>query len=348
MSSTTSSMFRYKAKRMASSTILHHTPSPNCPIPYFSFPQFKSPAKPKQSPSTVKCRQNLHTSSLPTETLDDESGERRLILNRRRTFICVSTLPFMLRADESVEGFGAKAAESVTNIHMLIAGAVRKVVSKGKAAGVLRLVFHDAGTFDMDENLGGMNGSIIYELDRPENAGLKKSFKILDKVKSEVDAMQSVSWADMIAVAGAEAVSVCGGPTITVPLGRLDSEVPDSEGNLPEESLDASALKQCFKRKGLSTQELVALSGAHTLGSKGFGNPTVFDNEYYKILLQKPWTSSAGMSNMIGLPSDHALVEDDECLGWVQKYADDQNLFFEDFKKAYIKLVNSGARWRSL
>jgi len=32
-----------------------------------------------------------------------------------------------------------------------------------------------------------------------------------------------VSWADMIAVAGAEAVSLCGGPTIPVPLGRLDS-----------------------------------------------------------------------------------------------------------------------------
>lgn len=32
-----------------------------------------------------------------------------------------------------------------------------------------------------------------------------------------------VSWADMIAVAGAEAVSICGGPTIPVILGRRDS-----------------------------------------------------------------------------------------------------------------------------
>lgn len=31
---------------------------------------------------------------------------------------------------------------------------MRKVLSKAKAAGVLRLVFHDAGTFDMDENSG--------------------------------------------------------------------------------------------------------------------------------------------------------------------------------------------------
>ncbi|MBA0694137.1 hypothetical protein Goari_004459 [Gossypium aridum] len=118
----------------------------------------------------------------------------------------------------------------------------------------------------------------------------------------------------MIAVGGAEAVSICGGPKIPVTLGRLDSGEPDPEGKMPEESLDASGLKQCFRRKGFSTQELVALSGAHTLGSKGFGSPVAFDNSYFKILLEKPWNSSAGMTSMIGLPSDRAIVEDDECL----------------------------------
>ena len=32
-----------------------------------------------------------------------------------------------------------------------------------------------------------------------------------------------MSWADLIAVAGAEAVALCGGPEIPVRLGRLDS-----------------------------------------------------------------------------------------------------------------------------
>ncbi|GKD29170.1 G-type lectin S-receptor-like serine/threonine-protein kinase SD2-5 [Tanacetum coccineum] len=137
---------------------------------------------------------------------------------------------------------------------VLLQKEIRKVFSKGKAAGVLRLVFHDAGTYDMDDD--------------------------------------SVSMADTIAVAGAEAVSLCGGPTIPIRLGRLDSMVPDPEGKLPEETLNAFGLKQSFQRKGFSTQELVALSGAHTLGSKGFGNPVVFDNAYYKVLLEKPWQSS--------------------------------------------------------
>ena len=33
--------------------------------------------------------------------------------------------------------------------------AVRKVLSKVKAAGVLRLAFHDAGTFELSTNTGG-------------------------------------------------------------------------------------------------------------------------------------------------------------------------------------------------
>lgn len=36
----------------------------------------------------------------------------------------------------------------------IILDGIRKVLSKAKAPGVLRLVFHDAGTYDMGENSG--------------------------------------------------------------------------------------------------------------------------------------------------------------------------------------------------
>ncbi|KAH7524650.1 hypothetical protein FEM48_Zijuj06G0142100 [Ziziphus jujuba var. spinosa] len=299
--------------------------------------KFKFPAKSLRSPSPAVTQ--AYRSSIPSTN----GGSAQNQFWFRRGLLFTATLPFLLSPYESFEESLSKAAELGRGEYQLMKDELKKVVSKGKAAGVLRLVFHDAGTFEMNGDSGGMNGSIIYELDRPENAEY-----VLDKAKSEVDAIRAVSWADLIAVAGAEAVSLCGGPSIPISLGRLDSTEPDPEGKLPQESLDASGLKQCFQRKGLSTQDLVALSGAHTLGSKGFGDPTVFDNSYFKILLEKPWTSSAGMSSMVGLPSDRALVEDNECLRWITKYANDQNLFFEDFKKAYIKLVNSGARWRSL
>ncbi|CAI0416662.1 unnamed protein product [Linum tenue] len=280
-----------------------------------------------------------------SDTGEDSNG---VSLRRRKMLVSLSTLPLVNGLQVSLDGFKAAiAAESGESAYLSVKEEVRKVVSKGKAAGVLRLAFHDAGTFEISgtsEATGGMNGSIIYELDRPENTGLNKS--VLAKAKNVVDAMQPVSWADMIALSGAEAVSICGGPTIPLQMGRMDSMQPDAEGRLPRESLDAAGLKQCFQRKGFSTQELVALSGAHTLGSKGFGDPVVFDNSYYKILLKKPWTSPGGSSSMIGLPSDNALMEDNECLRWIELYADDQDAFFQDFKNAYIKLVNSGATWK--
>lgn len=288
--------------------------------------QFKSPSNRRNPPppSPLSSAQNSH-------------GYGVTALYGRRALIFSAPLPLLL------DGFSANASEVDINKSPTIQDAVRKVLSKDKAPGVLRLVFHDAGTYDIDDNSGGMNGSIIYELDRPENMGLKKSMKILEKAKGELNNVRAVSWADLIAVGGAEAVLLCGGPAIPVQLGRLDSMIPDPQGKLPLETLDALGLKKCFMKKGFSTQELVALSGAHTLGSKGFGNPTVFDNSYFKVLIEKPWTASGGMSSMIGLPSDHALAEDDECLRWIRIYADDQTKFFEDFRNAYVKLVNTGA-----
>ncbi|KAL8109921.1 putative L-ascorbate peroxidase 6 [Apium graveolens] len=273
----------------------------------------------------------------------DQVVKAKWTRRRRRTVALTSALSLLLPPLQT--SIPALAATADVDEFQLIQGEVKKVLTKAKAPGVLRLVFHDAGTYEADTGLGGMNGSIVYELDRPENGGLKKSLKILQKAKSEIDVIQKVSWADMIAVAGAEAVSLCGGPSIPIQLGRIDSMVPDPEDKLPAESLDASTLKQCFEKKGFSTQQLVALSGAHTIGGKGFGEPTVFDNAYFKILLEKPWLTSAG--SMIGLPSDRALVQDDECLRWITTYANNEDLFQDDFKNAYIKLVNLGARWRN-
>ncbi|XP_056174668.1 putative L-ascorbate peroxidase 6 isoform X2 [Syzygium oleosum] len=259
------------------------------------------PAKSRRSPPPPPVRSRAGALEPPSSAAADaapSAGDALRVSRRRRKLLSVAALPFLLQLRDCAEGIVASAAELDIGEYTMIKEEVRKVVSKAKAAGVLRLVFHDAGTFEMGENSGGMNGSIVYELERPENAGLKKPMKILEKAKGEVDAKRPVSWADMIAMAGAEAVSVCGGPTIPVVLGRLDSMKPDPEGRLPEETLDAFGLKQCFQRKGLSTQELVALSGAHTLGSKGFGSPIVFDNSYYKVLLEKPWMSSDGLRNM--------------------------------------------------
>jgi L-ascorbate peroxidase len=51
------------------------------------------------------------------------------------------------------------------------------------------------------------------------------------------------------------------------------------------------------------------------------------------------------MATHIGLPSDHALPEDEECLGHIRAYAADQGAFFRDFAAAYTRMTALGTGW---
>ena len=48
---------------------------------------------------------------------------------------------------------------------------------------------------------------------------------------------------------------------------------------------------------------------------------------------------------MVGLPSDHVLPEDAECLAVIREYAADQGAFFRDFSRAFVKLSEQGVEW---
>jgi peroxidase len=61
-----------------------------------------------------------------------------------------------------------------------------------------------------------------------------------------------------------------GGPTWAVPLGRRDARTTSqaaANSNLPSPSSSAASLVSAFASKGLDSRDLVALSGAHTIGS---------------------------------------------------------------------------------
>eukprot|EP00958_Prasinococcus_capsulatus_P008004 scaffold751_cov395-Prasinococcus_capsulatus_cf.AAC.11 len=80
---------------------------------------------------------------------------------------------------------------------------------KGKAPPVLRLVFHDAGTFDPATGTGGINGSILMEVNRPENRGLKIATNLLLKVQKDFDdAGVHISFADLVALGGTDPMLV--------------------------------------------------------------------------------------------------------------------------------------------
>lgn len=189
--------------------------------------------------------------------------------------------------------------------------ALSKAMEKSKAPVMLRLVFHDAATYDASAGDGGADASVRYELDRAENFGLKRGWRVIEtaqKALAGTPAEGRVSAADLIALAGARAVRITGGPDIDVPIGRQDATAAGPTDRLPAETMDAARQRAAFAAKTLSTQEMVALLGAHTLGSKGFGDPVTFDNAYYPALQQKPWVGAPAdsMAAMIGLPSDKA------------------------------------------
>jgi L-ascorbate peroxidase len=212
-----------------------------------------------------------------------------------------------------------------------IRGGLEDLIPVELAPRHLRLAFHDAGTYDVTTHSGGAHGAIhlLTELHRSENATMAPCVKILHSAKER---FPDVSWADLVALGGAAAVELMDGPLIRIGLGRVDADIPAPEHRLPTTSEGVVHLRAHFIRMGLTPRDLVALSGAHTVGQIGDRPVTLqFTNSYFKELLS-PSSSSL-------LDSDRALLQDSELRGYVEQYARDETAFFADFTSAYQSLT---------
>lgn len=79
-----------------------------------------------------------------------------------------------------------------------------------------------------------------------------------------------------------------GGPSFNVELGRRDglrSKDSDVSGNLPEPDFNFNQLLTMFTKRGLTQTDLVALSGAHTLGA---AHCSKFSNRIYNFSPSSP------------------------------------------------------------
>jgi adenylate cyclase len=242
---------------------------------------------------------------------------------------------------ELVEVLAATApAGEVAQTSLPLRRELERRMARADAPLFLRLAFHDAISFDPREGTGGANGSIRFpeELAREDNRGLDRAVAILDGWKRE---LCPVSWSDLIALAGAAAVSKCGGPDIDVPLGRTDVDAADPIAWMPDEHADVAAQKRYFAIRGFTTREYVALMGGHTLG-RGRELPFTddlftFSNSYYRHLL-----APAAADGLASLNPDRILPGDPETRALVEEYAADQSAFFRDFAAAYVKLTLLG------
>ncbi|GLJ13654.1 hypothetical protein SUGI_0217550 [Cryptomeria japonica] len=210
---------------------------------------------------------------------------------------------------------------------------------------ILRLAWHSAGTYDIQSKTGGPFGTIRNkgELSHAANAGLDNAVKLLEPIKEQ---FPSISYADFYQLAGVVAVEVTGGPSIPFHPGRVDQYESPEEGRLPKATGGLDHLRIVFQRMGLDDKDIVALSGAHTLGRchrerSGYEgswtkNPLIFDNSYFKELI----TSQS--KELIQLPSDKALLQDPIFSKYVHLYAKDENAFFTDYAVAHLKLSELG------
>jgi peroxidase len=78
----------------------------------------------------------------------------------------------------------------------------------------------------------------------------------------------TVSSADIIAMAGREAVAYAGGPRITIPLGRRDSTFANTSeacASLPQPTISMDQFMSLFATYGMSLPESVAIMGSYIL-----------------------------------------------------------------------------------
>ncbi|CAM6000653.1 unnamed protein product [Sphagnum balticum] len=224
----------------------------------------------------------------------------------------------------------------------------------GIAPGVLRMHFHDC--FVEPEKTAIPNLTL-------------RGFEVIDEAKKKLEEACPgiVSCADIIAFAARDSVKVTGGPRYRIKSGRRDGRVSlqsEALANIPRPQFNADELIQNFAAKGLSVDDLVALSGAHTIGRshcKNFArirtndidaafaksvsevcpnvnvnrtvfldgsSPNYFDNSYFKNL--PAWKGL--------LPSDENLSLDSRTSSIVVTNANDTRKWKKQFVAAIMKM----------
>lgn len=260
---------------------------------------------------------------------------------------------------------------------------VRELVTTKQCAPILvRLAWHDSGTYCKNSKSGGSRGCMRFkegESTHGANAGLHIARELVAPLQKLYCDTNKISIADLWCFIATYAIEVSGGPSIPFQFGRGDAKghedsVPD--GRLPDATKKMDHLRDVFYRMGFNDREIVALSGAHTLGRchsdrSGFNgpwteDPLTFDNQYYVDLLNKNWTEMKcpdtnnpqfksdvadksicpnlknNESYCMMLISDLALLEQNNTKAVVEEYAKSQDVFFKDFAKAWQRLVELG------
>ncbi|XP_044465663.1 peroxidase 51-like [Mangifera indica] len=155
----------------------------------------------------------------------------------------------------------------------------------------LRLFFHDCFVEGCDASIMIRSANNDAEKDAADNLSLAgDGFDTVVKAKQAVEAVCPgiVSCADILAMAARDVVALAGGPSFNVELGRRDGLISLASGvpgNLPQPTFNLAQLITMFARHNLSQIDMIALSGAHTVG---FSHCNRFSNRLYSFSASSP------------------------------------------------------------
>nr|GMD23888.1 peroxidase 4-like [Ipomoea batatas]GMD29207.1 peroxidase 4-like [Ipomoea batatas] len=243
-------------------------------------------------------------------------------------------------------------------------------------ASLLRLHFHDCFVQGCDGSiLLDDTSSFTGEKTAGPNKNSVRGYNVIDNIKSAVEKVCPgiVSCADIVTIAARDSVVLLGGPNWNVKLGRRDSKTASlsaaNSGVIPPPTSTLNNLITRFQNKGLSARDMVALSGAHTIGKarctvfRGrIYNETNIDSSFAKTRQQTcPSQTGSGDNNLAPLDfktpaffdnnyyknllgkkgllhSDQVLFNGGSTDSIVQKYSQNQASFDSDFVTAMIKM----------
>ncbi|KAJ7476886.1 heme peroxidase [Mycena galericulata] len=127
----------------------------------------------------------------------------------------------------------------------------------------LRTAYHDMATHNSETGLGGLDASIGFETERPENIGtaFNTTLSFFNELQSK-----HVSMADILSLGVVLAIKNCGGPSIPYRPGRIDATEAGPPGvPQPQEPLETHIAE--FARQGFSATEMIGLVACgHTVG----------------------------------------------------------------------------------
>ncbi|KAK9265409.1 hypothetical protein L1049_012370 [Liquidambar formosana] len=160
---------------------------------------------------------------------------------------------------------------SCPQAELVVKSIVEKHVSQDPSipAGLIRLHFHDCFVRGCDASvLIDSVGENVAEKEAPPNLTLR-GFEVIDEIKTELEKQckDTVSCADILALATRDGVALSGGSSYALPTGRRDGTVSNiSDVHIPGPSFSVADALNAFETINLGLEDLTTLLGAHAIG----------------------------------------------------------------------------------